>query len=46
MDKYLVVTNPEKMDKCLTKKPQIEDNTNNPSISKQENSRVQSAILS
>ena len=43
MDRYLVVTNPEKMDKYL--KPQIEETTNNASINKQEN-RVHSASLS
>lgn len=34
------------MEKYLKKKPRIEDNTNNASISKQENSRIHSAILS
>lgn len=39
-----LTTNPEKMDKSLKKKVQIEDSTNNGSISKQEN-KSYSAIL-
>lgn len=44
MDKYLA-TNSEKMDRCLKKKLQIEDSTNNAIINELEYS-VHSAVLS
>lgn len=43
MDKYLA-TDTENIDKCLKKKPQVEDSTNYATINKQEN-RVKIKLL-